>query len=124
MILLRCCQARLKPERTAAWIRAVSEATSLSTRSKITRGLEFHFRLVEVAKSAAVNATIGKHAFERDQLTSAILASLFAQLLLCQFSWASRRIDTRTARPPEYTFKIVRTFPHDSNAFTQGLGIP
>jgi glutamine cyclotransferase len=25
------------------------------------------------------------------------------------------------ARPPEYTFKILRTFPHDSNAFTQGL---
>lgn len=25
------------------------------------------------------------------------------------------------ARPPEYTFKIVQTFPHDSNAFTQGL---
>lgn len=25
------------------------------------------------------------------------------------------------AKPPEYTFKIVHTFPHDSNAFTQGL---
>jgi glutamine cyclotransferase len=25
------------------------------------------------------------------------------------------------ARPPEYTFKIVRAFPHDANAFTQGL---
>jgi glutaminyl-peptide cyclotransferase len=24
-------------------------------------------------------------------------------------------------RPPEYTFKIVRTFPHDPTAFTQGL---
>ena len=24
-------------------------------------------------------------------------------------------------RPAEYTFKIVRTFPHDSSAFTQGL---
>jgi len=27
----------------------------------------------------------------------------------------------QSSRPPEYTFKIVRTFPHDSNAFTQGL---
>src|ERR1700723_277600 len=26
-----------------------------------------------------------------------------------------------SSRPPEYTFKIVRTFPHDENAFTQGL---
>ena len=25
------------------------------------------------------------------------------------------------ARPPEYTFRIVRQFPHDSAAFTQGL---
>jgi glutamine cyclotransferase len=25
------------------------------------------------------------------------------------------------ARQPQYTFKIVRTFPHDPNAFTQGL---
>ncbi len=24
-------------------------------------------------------------------------------------------------RPPEYTFKIVRTYPHDPSAFTQGL---
>jgi glutamine cyclotransferase len=27
----------------------------------------------------------------------------------------------RATRPPEYTFKIVHTFPHDSTAFTQGL---
>jgi|KBSSwiStaDraftv2_1062776.scaffolds.fasta_scaffold90654_3 glutamine cyclotransferase len=27
----------------------------------------------------------------------------------------------RPSHPPEYTFKIVNTFPHDSNAFTQGL---
>ena len=24
-------------------------------------------------------------------------------------------------RPPEYTFKIVRDYPHDAAAFTQGL---
>jgi glutamine cyclotransferase len=40
----------------------------------------------------------------------------FAELLLGQ---SEPRI--HSSRPPEYTFKIVRTFPHDSNAFTQGL---
>ncbi len=39
-----------------------------------------------------------------------------AQLLSSQTS--SRR---RPSRTPEYTFKIVRAFPHDSTAFTQGL---
>lgn len=28
---------------------------------------------------------------------------------------------TQGKRPPEYTFKIVRVFPHDPGAFTQGL---
>ena len=40
----------------------------------------------------------------------------FADLLL---GHSAPRI--HSSRPPEYTFKIVRTFPHDSNAFTQGL---
>src|SRR3984885_14164556 len=40
----------------------------------------------------------------------------FGELLLGQ---SAPRI--HSSRPPEYTFKIVRTFPHDSNAFTQGL---
>src|SRR6202042_2239757 len=40
----------------------------------------------------------------------------FAELLLGQ---SGPRI--HSSRPPEYSFKIVRTFPHDSNAFTQGL---
>ena len=40
----------------------------------------------------------------------------FAESLLGQ---SAPRI--HSSRPPEYTFKIVRTFPHDSNAFTQGL---
>jgi glutamine cyclotransferase len=39
-----------------------------------------------------------------------------AQSLLGQ---PSRRL--HATPPPEYTFKIVRTFPHDPNAFTQGL---
>ncbi|MFZ0318278.1 MAG: glutaminyl-peptide cyclotransferase [Candidatus Sulfotelmatobacter sp.] len=55
------------------------------------------------------------------QLTNAILAIAFAQLLFVQFSLGQSAHRPRTARPPEYTFKIVRTFPHDSNAFTQGL---
>ncbi|MCU1285885.1 MAG: Glutamine cyclotransferase [Acidobacteriales bacterium] len=28
---------------------------------------------------------------------------------------------THKSRTPEYTFKIIRTYPHDSSAFTQGL---
>jgi glutamine cyclotransferase len=28
---------------------------------------------------------------------------------------------SRAARPPEYTFKLVHVFPHDPTAFTQGL---
>ncbi len=28
---------------------------------------------------------------------------------------------THEARPPEYTYRIIRTFPHDPAAFTQGL---
>lgn len=32
---------------------------------------------------------------------------------------AERKV--QAVRPPEYTFKITRTFPHDSAAYTQGL---
>jgi glutamine cyclotransferase len=42
--------------------------------------------------------------------------AIIAHLLLGQPGRTSH-----VSRPPEYTFKIVRTFPHDSNAFTQGL---
>lgn len=35
------------------------------------------------------------------------------------FGQAARR--AHATRPPEYTFKVVHTFPHDPNAFTQGL---
>src|SRR5260370_41756309 len=27
----------------------------------------------------------------------------------------------QATKPPEYTFKVVRVFPHDAAAFTQGL---
>lgn len=46
----------------------------------------------------------------------AFLLAAFAQILLGQSSHHHG-----AKRPPEYTFKVIRTFPHDSNAFTQGL---
>jgi glutamine cyclotransferase len=49
------------------------------------------------------------------RLAIGVLLAL-AQLLLGQ---PARQI--RSARPPEYTFTIVRAFPHDPTAFTQGL---
>jgi len=50
------------------------------------------------------------------RLLLGLLLPIIGQLLLGQ---PVRPI--HVSRPPEYTFKIVRTFPHDSNAFTQGL---
>jgi glutaminyl-peptide cyclotransferase len=44
------------------------------------------------------------------------LLAIIAQLLLGQPAPASHG-----SQPAQYTFKIVRTFPHDSSAFTQGL---
>jgi len=52
----------------------------------------------------------------RRRLAVAFLLAALPQLLPGQ---SSNRI--HATRPPEYTFKIVRTFPHDSAAFTQGL---
>ena len=52
----------------------------------------------------------------RRRLAVAVLLVALAQLLPGQ---PSHRI--YATRPSEYTFKIVRTFPHDPNAFTQGL---
>lgn len=41
---------------------------------------------------------------------------LFTLLLLSQpQAW------TQSSKTPEYTFKVLHTFPHDANAFTQGL---
>jgi glutamine cyclotransferase len=50
------------------------------------------------------------------RLAVAFLLAALPQLLLSQ---SSNRI--HATRPLEYTFKIVRTFPHDPTAFTQGL---
>jgi glutaminyl-peptide cyclotransferase len=52
----------------------------------------------------------------RLRLTLALLLGALPQFLFAQQSHNKQAI-----RPPEYTFKIVRTFPHDPSAFTQGL---
>ena len=52
----------------------------------------------------------------RQPFAIAVLLSALAPFLLPQ---STPRI--HGSKPPVYTFKIVRTFPHDSNAFTQGL---
>lgn len=53
--------------------------------------------------------------------TRRLLAFVFLLAVLPQslIGQPSHRI--HATRPAEYTFKIVRTFPHDPNAFTQGL---
>jgi glutamine cyclotransferase len=50
------------------------------------------------------------------RLMVAFLLNVLGQLLLGQ---SSTQVHSR--RPPEYTFKVVRTFPHDPAAYTQGL---
>jgi glutamine cyclotransferase len=40
---------------------------------------------------------------------------------LPQWSLSQSSQQSHTTRPPEYTFKIVQTFPHHPAAFTQGL---
>jgi glutamine cyclotransferase len=52
----------------------------------------------------------------RRAFATAFLLTTLGQLLLGQSSPQVHR-----GRPPEYTFKIVHAFPHDSAAFTQGL---
>jgi glutamine cyclotransferase len=52
----------------------------------------------------------------RRQLAVAFLLTALGQSLLGQSSH-----HVRPTRPPEYTFKIIRAFPHDPTAFTQGL---
>jgi glutaminyl-peptide cyclotransferase len=52
----------------------------------------------------------------RREFTATLLLALLRRPLPRNFT---RAIPVK--RPPEYTFKIIRTFPHDSEAFTQGL---
>jgi glutaminyl-peptide cyclotransferase len=62
----------------------------------------------------------------RQRLAVVFLLAVLGQAFLGQsifgpslFAQSAR--GTRAAHPPEYTFEIVRSFPHDPNAFTQGL---
>jgi glutamine cyclotransferase len=52
-------------------------------------------------------------------LRLATVAFLVLALALSLAGQAAREVQAR--RPPEYTFKVVGTFPHDPDAFTQGL---
>ncbi|HLW84783.1 MAG TPA: glutaminyl-peptide cyclotransferase [Candidatus Sulfotelmatobacter sp.] len=54
--------------------------------------------------------------FSHRQLAVAFLLIALTQRLPAQSSF-----QTHASRPPEYTFKLVRVFPHDPAAFTQGL---
>jgi glutamine cyclotransferase len=58
---------------------------------------------------------------KRIRLSSRRLAIAFLLAALGQLLPAESAAQTHTARPPEYTYKIVKSFPHDPNAFTQGL---
>jgi glutamine cyclotransferase len=49
-------------------------------------------------------------------VTLALLVAAFAPTLHAQ-----RAAKTGAPHTPEYTFKVLHTFPHDPNAFTQGL---
>jgi glutamine cyclotransferase len=66
------------------------------------------------------NATMMTRAMEmrviRRRFAIAILLAALAPSLVGQSSHASH-----VTRPLEYTFQVVRAFPHDPSAFTQGL---
>jgi glutamine cyclotransferase len=49
------------------------------------------------------------------------LAVLFLPIALAQLLLGQSSHQTLSTRPPEYTFKVVQAFPHDTTAFTQGL---
>src|ERR1700750_2747057 len=42
-------------------------------------------------------------------------------LALSPMAFGQSAHQTHAMPPPEYTFKIIREFPHDPTAFTQGL---
>jgi glutamine cyclotransferase len=52
-------------------------------------------------------------------VTSSWLASGFLLAALLLFGRSSYPVQAK--RTPEYTFEVVRVFPHDRNAYTQGL---
>jgi glutamine cyclotransferase len=54
-------------------------------------------------------------------LARVFIVLALAQLLSTQLLLGQSSSPKHPAGAPEYTFKVVRSFPHDSNAFTQGL---
>ena len=58
-------------------------------------------------------------AARRDLLFGSLLVPL-AQLLVGQLLFCQSH-ELKAKQPHEYTFKIVKAFPHDRTAFTQGL---
>jgi glutaminyl-peptide cyclotransferase len=48
-------------------------------------------------------------------------AAVFVSTILVGTVFGQSAHQTHAMQPPEYTFKIVRAFPHDPTAFTQGL---
>jgi glutamine cyclotransferase len=42
-------------------------------------------------------------------------------VVMSQLTWCQVRHEKGAAGPPEYTFTLLRAFPHDTTAFTQGL---
>jgi len=59
------------------------------------------------------------HTLGKRVTRSLAFASVLAALGLLLFGQSSPH--NHAARPLEYTFKVVRSFPHDPSAFTQGL---
>jgi glutaminyl-peptide cyclotransferase len=53
--------------------------------------------------------------------TARYLAFAFVLAAVGLFLLGQSSVRGHGARPPEYTFNIVQTFPHDPSAFTQGL---
>ena len=49
------------------------------------------------------------------------LAILFLLIALAQLLLGQSPHQISFTHPPEYTFKVVQAFPHDTTAFTQGL---
>ena len=65
---------------------------------------------IECASSRSIATGVTGHLF------AVCLLILFGPLLSAQSG-----IRTHPVRVPEYTFKVIRGFPHDPHAFTQGL---
>jgi glutamine cyclotransferase len=57
----------------------------------------------------------------RTRVISALLAAVLTASVSAQVHSGQPAGAPHPASPPEYTFKVIHAFPHDSSAFTQGL---